>query len=501
MSKWISAADCLVEMFIKHLPSPIEAQKYRASYLYEGNDETVLESIRDCNPKGPLMIYISKMVPIEDGNRFAAFGRIFSGTAKAGQKVKIIGPNYREGSKVDYFEKGINSVMIMIGNKAESVGSVPCGNTIAITGVDQYLTKTGTISSQDTKSNNYIRPMKFSVSPVFRVAVKPANQMDLPRLLDGLDKLCKTDSLVQWTKEETGENVLAGCGELHMEICIHELKKFTQKDIIVSEPVVSYRETILASCETNELTKSSNKMNRLWGTSEPLHADLVKMIENYEITEKDDPKERSKKLVELFNWEKDDTYKIWEFDSPNMLVDKTKGVQGLGEIKDSIVTQFGNTTKKGVLAEEAMRGVRFNITDAQVHADPAHRKAAQILPATKRLLWGLQLKSRPTLLEPMFLCEITAPSEVMGGIYQTLNQRRGQVIEEVQLDGSLNIVKAYLPVASSYGFTGDLRGATQGKAFPQCFFDHWEEISGVPLEDEKADELVASIRKRKGLKV
>lgn len=95
MSKWISAADCLVEMFIKHLPSPIEAQKYRASYLYEGNDETVLESIRDCNPKGPLMIYISKMVPIEDGNRFAAFGRIFSGTAKAGQKVKIIGPNYR----------------------------------------------------------------------------------------------------------------------------------------------------------------------------------------------------------------------------------------------------------------------------------------------------------------------------------------------------------------------------------------------------------------------
>lgn len=89
----------------------------------------------------------------------------------------------------------------------------------------------------------------------------------------------------------------------------------------------------------------------------------------------------------------------------------------------------------------------------------------------------------------------------MGGIYQTLNQRRGQVIEQQQLDGSLNIVKAYLPVATSYGFTGDLRGNTQGKAFPQCFFDHWEVISGVPFEDEKANELVASIRKRKGLKI
>lgn len=117
MRKWISAADCLVEMMIKHLPSPIEAQKYRSTYLYEGNEEEVLEGIRGCDPNGPLMVYISKMVAIEDG-RFAAFGRIFSGTAKAGQKVKIIGSNYKEGSKNDYFEKSINSVMVMIGNKA-----------------------------------------------------------------------------------------------------------------------------------------------------------------------------------------------------------------------------------------------------------------------------------------------------------------------------------------------------------------------------------------------
>lgn len=100
-------------------------------------------------------------------------------------------------------------------------------------------------------------------------------------------------------------------------------------------------------------------------------------------------------------------------------------MQGLSEIKDSICTAFTQASKQGVLAGEVMRGIRFNIVDAQPHPDPAHRKAAQILPATKRLLHGLQLKSRPTLLEPIFLCEITAPSDVMGGIYQTLNQRRG----------------------------------------------------------------------------
>lgn len=128
------------------------------------------------------MVYISKMVPIQEG-RFAAFGRIFSGTVMVGQKIKIIGPNYREGNKNDYFEKSINGVMVMIGNKAESVGSVPCGNTVAITGLDQYLVKTGTLSSIQTKLNNSIRPMKFSVSPVFRVAIKPANQSDLPKLI------------------------------------------------------------------------------------------------------------------------------------------------------------------------------------------------------------------------------------------------------------------------------------------------------------------------------
>jgi len=157
------------------------------------------------------------------------------------------------------------------------------------------------------------------------------------------------------------------------------------------------------------------------------------MIENYEITEKDDPKERSKKLVETFEWEKDDTYKIWSFESPNIIVDKSKGVQGLVDIKDSILSAFTSTTREGVLAGENMRGIRFNIIDAVVHQDPAHRKGAQIIPAARRFFHGLELKGKPTLLEPMFICEITAPNDVLGGIYQTLNKRRGQIIEQVEL--------------------------------------------------------------------
>lgn len=186
-----------------------------------------------------------------------------------------------------------------------------------------------------------------------------------------------------------------------------------------------------------------------------------------------------------FDWEKDDTFKIWTFDT-NFIVDLTKGVQYMNEVKDSIVTSFSEATREGVLAGECLRGVRFNITDGLIHADAAHRKTGQVMPAARRLFHGLELISQPTLLEPFFLCEITTSKDVLGGIYQCLNQRKGKIIEVEDLDGVLNVVKAYLPVSKSYGFSGLLREKTEGKAFPQCVFSHWEPIDGNPLEDVEA---------------
>lgn len=185
-----------------------------------------------------------------------------------------------------------------------------------------------------------------------------------------------------------------------------------------------------------------------------------------------------------------------------MVVDVTKGVQYMNEIKESMVSSFQLTSRAGVLCEEAMRGNRFNVIDCELHTDSIHRGGGQIMPTARRLYYALELFSAPTLLEPIFLAEITAPMECMGGIYQTLTQRRGEVVEENLIQGTpLNLVKAYLPVSESFGFTGVLRGNTQGKAFPQCNFDHWNMIKGMPLEDAKAQELVLNIRQRKGLKV
>lgn len=506
LSKWISGPDALLEMIVTSLPSPKAAQKYRVDYLYEGpQDDACAEAIRECDPKGPLMVYISKMVPAGDAGRFYAFGRVFSGTVTAGQKVRIMGPNYTPGSKEDLAIKSIQRTAIMMGKNAESVPDVPCGNTVALTGIDKYLLKTGTLS--DCEDAHNIRVMKFSVSPVVRVAVQPKNPADLPKLIEGLNRLVRHDSIVQVIKEETGEFIVAGCGELHVDICLHDLEhELACVPIVRSDPVVTYKETIRSMPSEPCLSKSSNKLNRIFASAEPLGEELTDFLEKGNLALLADPKERSKVLVNNFGWDKEEALKLWSFgpenSGANILVDMTKGIQGMHEIRDSMESAFNWATRESVLCGENMRGVRVNITDAKIHPDPAHRGTGQILEAARRVYYATELSSQPRLQEPVFLAEISVPSDFTGGVYQCLNQRRGEIVEEVPVHGSANnVIRAYLPVAESFGFTQHLRSVTGGRAFPQCVFDHWSEYEEDPLDkNTKAHQIVKMIRKRKGMK-
>lgn len=264
MSKWINAAETILEMMVLHLPSPKIAQKYRAPYLYEGPiDDPCGKAISECDPKGALMMYVSKMVPTTDKSRFFAFGRVFSGTISTGLKVRIMGPNYRPGHKDDLYEKSIQRTVLMMGRTIEPIPDVPCGNTVGLVGVDQYLMKTGTIS--DHVQAHTIRNMKYSVSPVVRVAVKPKHAGDLPKLVEGLKKLSKSDPLVQCTTSESGEHIIAGCGELHVEICLNDLQnEFTNIELIKTDPIVTYCETVTTESSMTVMAKSPNKHNRLY---------------------------------------------------------------------------------------------------------------------------------------------------------------------------------------------------------------------------------------------
>lgn len=219
MRKFLPAGDSLLEMIVIHLPSPATAQRYRCETLYEGpmDDESAI-GIRDCDPKGPLVLYVSKMVPTSDKGRFYAFGRIFSGTVRSGPKIRIQGPNYLPGKKDDLFIKSIQRTVLMMGRYIEPIEDCPAGNICGLVGIDQFLLKSGTLTSSETAHN--MKVMKFSVSPVVQVAVEVKNAADLPKLVEGLKRLSKSDPCVQTWIAETGEHIVAGAGELHLEICL-----------------------------------------------------------------------------------------------------------------------------------------------------------------------------------------------------------------------------------------------------------------------------------------
>jgi len=505
MRKWLPAGDALLMMIAIHLPSPVTAQRYRMEMLYEGpHDDECGLGIKNCNPDAPLMMYVSKMVPTSDKGRFYAFGRVFSGTARA-EKVRIMGPNFVFGKKDDLNVKSIQRTILMMGRSVEPIPSVPCGNICGLVGVDSYLVKTGTITTYEAAHN--MKVMKFSVSPVVRVAVEPKDPQQLPKLVEGLKRLAKSDPMVLCFTEESGEHIIAGAGELHLEICLKDLEEdHAGIPLIKSPPVVSYRETVTGESSVQCLSKSPNKHNRIYMVAKPMPDGLPEDIDKGDVSDKQDFKIRGRYLSDKYEYNVDEARKIWCFGpegtGPNILIDAAKGVQYLNEIKDSVVAGFQWATKEGVMCDENMRGIRFDLQDVTLHADAIHRGGGQIIPTARRVIYASFLTAEPAILEPVYLVEIQCPENAVGGIYGVLNRKRGHVFEDTKVEGTpMYTVKAYLPVMESFGFTAELRAATSGQAFPQCVFDHWQCLPGNPMvPEEKPGVIVTETRKRKGLK-
>jgi elongation factor 2 len=419
-------------------------------------------------------------------------------------KVRIQGPNYVPGQKTDLAVKSIQRTVLMMGRSVEAIDDCPAGNIVGLVGVDQFLVKTGTITTSEVAHN--MKVMKFSVSPVVQVAVEVKNANDLPKLVEGLKRLAKSDPCVLTFTSDSGEHIVAGAGELHLEICLKDLEEdHAQVPLKTGDPVVQYRETVTAESSIDCLSKSPNKHNRIYMRATPLNDELANEIEDGKIGAKDDFKARARILADKYEWDVSEARKIWCFGpdgtGPNVMVDVTKQVQYLGEIKDSCVAAFQWATKEGPVAEENLRGCRFNILDVTLHADAIHRGGGQIIPTCRRVVYASVLTATPGIQEPVYLVEIQCPDSAIGGIYSCLNRRRGQVFSEEQKPGTpMMSVKAYLPVNESFGFTADLRAATSGQAFPQAVFDHWQIMSGNPLEaGNKVYDIIRTVRKRKGL--
>lgn len=212
-------------------------------------------------------------------------------------------------------------------------------------------------------------------------------------------------------------------------------------------------------------------------------------------------------LSDEYGWDSSEARKIWSFGCPpdsisNVIVDMTKGVQYLQECKDYIIGGFMDATNGGVLCDEVIRGIRYNIEDVKLHSDPAHRGQGQIMPCAKSVFYACQIASGPKLLEPVYLVDIIVPQQSLNGVFTTLNQRRGKFENMEDCSGSpLTKVQGFLPVLESFGFIELLRKNTSGQAFAQLKFNHWQHIDGDPMiQGTTAYEIMMDVRKRKGLK-
>jgi elongation factor 2 len=566
MQLWMPAGPCIAKALKDFVPNPSKAQAVRFEAITQGSPSDASNvAVKACKRDGTFIFQVGKLVPQPSAaGRFYAMGRVFAGTLSAdkcwvlpedylppqalegegtieeseaaaggespGGDATEVGPapaaaKASKGMKLE--ERRIQGVVSCCAKTFNAMASVPAGNLCAVSGIDQYVLKRCTLTnSKDAWS---LPKPTITVSPVVKVALGPKSAADLPKMVEGLRRLSKSCPIVVTSMEDNGQHVMAACGQEHMRVLKNDLENEYLPGIGIQwdDPSISYRETVTGESSMMCLSKSPNKHNRLFVKAEPMNDALCTAIESGKIFQNQDAKIRSKLLEKEYEWEKTDALKIWSFGpapeeagksyGANVLVDQTKAVQYLHEIRESVNSGLLWASRQSVLAEENMRGIRFNLHDVKLHSDSIHRGMGQIQPTARRVLFAATLTAEPRFQEPVFVASISAPADSQPGIMQALGACRGEFVESEDQGGNV-VIKAYVPIAETIGkmpFASVLSQKTNGKAFANYAFDHWQTMPSDPLklvqeksgnkewkaDGSRAAEILLEIRKRKGLQV
>jgi elongation factor 2 len=335
--------------------------------------------------------------------------------------------------------------------------------------------------------------IKHSSEPVVTVAIEAKNMKDLPKLVEVLRQVSKEDPTLRISiNEETGEHLISGMGELHLEIIAHKIERDKNVEITTSEPIVIYRETVRGHAGPVE-GKSPNRHNRFYFEVERLPDDIVALIKDGTLTMNMPETERRAMLVEA-GMDKEEAKKIVDIFGSNALIDATKGIQYLRETMELIIEGFHEATRTGPLTREPCEGIKVKLVDVTLHEDAVHRGPAQVIPAVRSAVFAAILMADDVLLEPKQKVFINVPQTLMGNATQQIQGRRGQILD-IHSEGDMAIIVGKAPVAEMFGFAGDLRSATEGRAI-------WStELAGFEvLTQALQPEVVKQIRQRKGLK-
>ncbi|MCK5629070.1 MAG: elongation factor EF-2 [Nanoarchaeota archaeon] len=470
-----------LNMVITHLPNPIDAQAYRIPKIWHGDMESeVGKSLVSCNPNGPLFFVITKIVVDPQAGEIAA-GRLFSGTMKRGTEVYL--NRAKQSAR-------IQQIYIYNGAKKEIIDNVPAGNIIGICGAKAYPGESITLEQTEP-----MEQISHIFDPVITKAIEAKNPGDLPKLIEVLRMVAKEDPTIKVEiNEETGEHLLHGMGELHLEVIENRIR--SEKGVMVntSPPIVVYRETIMKKSPEVE-GKSPNKHNKYYFIAEPLSDEVANALKSSDIPEmriKKKDLELRNKFVNLgFTTKEGEGIK--EVYQGNLFMDQTRGQVHLGEVLEMILDTFEDVMNKGPLAREPTQKVLVRLMDMTLHEDAIHRGPAQTYPAVREGIRGAMMEAGPMLLEPLQILQIEAPSEYMGEISKLISNKRGQLLD-MQQEGATVVVKAKMPVGEMFGWSSDLRSATGGRGNSSLVDQVFEK-----LPEDLQQKIRKQIISRKGL--
>lgn len=535
LSKFLNTASAgLVDMIVQHVPHPSAAAAGKLARCYAGDldtDSAVMKAMKECDPRGPLVIHCVKNFASADSQSFWTFGRIYSGTVRPAETVKVLGEGYSPQDDEDAALGTVTAIAIPRGRTHTLVSMAKAGNWVLLEGVDTNIAKTATIvsstlSDEEMSVMHIFSPLKFPQAggeAIMKLAIEPLNPAELPKMVEGLRRVSKSYPMAKTKVEESGEHVVLGTGELYMDCLMHDLRSvYSDIEVKVADPIVSFRETVIDTSSLKCFAETANKRNMLTFIAEPMDDGLAEQLEAGKVDSNWDKKKLGRFFQTKYNWDLLSSRSVWAFgDSPthgtNILMDDTLPSEVdkalLNSCRSSIVQGFQWATREGPLCEEPVRATKIKILDATLADKPIYRGGGQVIPTARRTVHSSLLTATPRLMEPVYRLDIQCPGSIIDSIQPILTRRRGHIVQDRPISGTtLYSVKGFIPVLDSFGFETDLRTFTQGQAMVFSIFDHWSIVPGDPLDrsiilhplepspqQHLARELLVKTRRRKGL--
>jgi elongation factor G len=411
----------MLDAIVDYLPSPLDVPSIEAHAV--GNEEQIIE--RHADPEEPFSALAFKIMADPHLGKLT-YIRIYSGTLDAGTQVL----NSIKGRK-----ERIGKIYQMHANKREERPSAVAGSIVAVMGLKD--TTTGDTLC-DTAKPVILESMTFP-APVINVAIEPKTKGDQEKLGTAIQRLAEEDPTFQVrTDEETGQTIIAGMGELHLEVLVDRMRREFKVEANIGRPQVAYRETVRKKVEKVEYTHKK----QTGGSGQ-----FGRVIINLEPTGGDGGG--------------------YEFEN------KVTGGRIPREYIPSVDAGCQEAAEFGVLAGFPMVDVKVTLTDGSYHEVDSSELAFKI--AGSMAFKKAAALANPVLLEPVMSVEVTTPDDYMGEVIGDLNSRRGQMQAMEERTGA-RVIKALVPLSEMFGYVGDLRSKTQGRANYSMQFDSYAEV-------------------------